>query len=239
MHVSRWLLLITAAMALGCGTSVAVTASRSYVDPKIASGEVTISKVCLVPAAAQLTRVSMKGKEGMAQESDVWGVQLQGIVETHLKESGAEITPSGMSPDELQANPELQQTLLQVQQKYDSVAQQLDRKSKDVKKGRFTLGDEVALLPCAAKSDALVFVHGQGNVLTGGKKAFGALIGGASASSAYLRVSFVDSKSGEVLAYSYFVNNDKFETDSEKAYGNKLNKEFKRMGIGTAKRKGK
>ena len=40
-----------------------------------------------------------------------------------------------------------------------------------------------------------------------------------------------------MLAYSYFINNGKFETDSDKAYGQKLNREFKRMGIGAARKK--
>ena len=232
MRISR-LLLITGTLALLSVTLWAVTASRSYVAPKIAAGEVKISKVCMVPAAAQLKRVGVKGQEGMAKESDNWSLQLQNIVENHLKQAGAEITPSNMSSDELQENPDLQAALLNVQQRYDTVAQQLDKKSQDVKKGRYTLGDEVTLLPCSAKSDALVFVHGQGNVLTSGKKAFGTLIGGASRSTAYLRVSFVDAKTGDVLAYSYFLNTGDFETDSEKAYGKKLKKEFEKMGIGT------
>ena len=48
--------------------------------------------------------------------------------------------------------------------KYDDVAAKLNRKPKDIGKSRFTLGDQVALFPCSAKSDVLVFVQGEGQV---------------------------------------------------------------------------
>lgn len=108
----------------------------------------------------------------------------------------------------------------------------MNHHAKDVKKARYTLGDEVALLPCSANSDALVFIHGEGSVLTGGKKAFGALIAGPSQSTATLQITFVDAKSGEVLAFATFLNNGKFEQDSQAAYGKKLGKELRKIGIG-------
>ena len=228
----RHRLLLCAALLMGTGIALAMTFSRGYTNPKLDSGEATIARACIMPAAAQLQRVGMKGHEGMAEESDTWSTQLQGIVENHLKEVGVTITSSGMSSAELEKNDQLRQTVLQVQQKYDSVATQMDRKNKDVKKSRYTLGDEVTLLPCSANSDALVFIHGEGNVLTGGKKAFGTLVGGASRSSASLRVTFVDAKSGDVLAYTVFVNDGKFEGDSEAAYGKAISKEFTKVGIG-------
>ena len=108
---------------------------------------------------------------------------------------------------------------------------------KDTRKARFSVGDEVALLPCAATADTLVYVNGHGQVLTGGKKAFGMLVAGASASTAFLELSLVDARSGEVLAYLCLLNDGKFVNDSEKAYGSRLDKLFKRMKIGNVARK--
>jgi hypothetical protein len=90
----------------------------------------------------------------------------------------------------------------------------------------------VALLPCTANADTLVYVHGDGQVLTGGKKAFGILLTGPSASTASLTLSLVDAKSGDVLAYMHLMNAEKFVNDSEKAYGSRLDKLFKQMKIG-------
>ena len=232
MRTIRLLCCIALLIILGTGLVLAATYSRSYTNPKLSAGEVSVTKVCVMPAEGELNRVGVKGHEGMAKESEVWSAQLQGVVENHLKEIGVTITSSGMSPTDLEGNDKLRQTVLQVQQKYDTIATQMDRKIKDVKKARYTLGDEVALLPCSANSDALAFVHGQGSVLTGGKKAFGILVGGASQSTASMRVTFVDAKSGDVLAYTFFFNNGKFTKDSEAAYGKKLGKEFKKIGIG-------
>jgi len=220
-------------LILAAGAALAATLSSSYTSPKLSSGEVKVANVCIMPAEGQLSRLGMKGREGMSQESDTWGMQLQSVVENHLKEIGAKVTSEGMSPSELETNDKLRQLVLQVQQKFDTVATQMNRKPKDIKKERYTMGDEAALLPCSGKSDALVFVEGTGSVLTGGKKAFGALVAGPSHSDASLRITFVDAKSGDVLAYTFLYNNNgKFEQDPEAAYGKRLGKEFQRIGIG-------
>ena len=232
MPLNRLLSCATLFAVLGAGTALGVTASKSYTNPKLASGETSVTRVCLMPAEGELNKVGMKGVEGMSKESELWSAQLQGVVETELKDIGVTITSKGMSNADLEDNDELRQTMLQIQQKYNSVATQMERKAKDIKKSRYTLGDEVALLPCSATSDSLAFVHGEGSVLTGGKKAFGALIGGQSSSSGTLRITFVDAKSGDVLAYALFSNNGKFEHDPQSAYGKKLGKELKKIGIG-------
>ena len=226
-------------VVMSSGISEAATAGKSYTNPKLSSGEITVTKVCVMPAEGSLNKVGMKGTEGMSKESEAWSMQLQGVVETELKDIGVTITSTGMSNAELESNDELRQALLQIQQKFNSVANQMTHHAKDVKKARYTLGDEVALLPCSAKSDSLVFIHGEGSVLTGGKKAFGALVTGPSQSTATLQITFVDTKSGDVLAYATFLNNGKFEHDSQAAYGKKLGKELKKIGIGPRETKSK
>jgi hypothetical protein len=218
----------------------AVTYSWSYEHPKVASGDFHIRTACLMPVQGKLSKSGMKGSEGLSKESDAWSESLQNVVETHLKQSGiqllsaSDVLQSGASEDELR------QVLLGVQSKYDEVSAQVNRKPKDIGKSRFTLGDSVALLPCAAKSDVLVFVEGEGQVLTGGKKAMGMLIGGASSSSAALILTMADAKTGELLAFVRLANAEKFLTDSEKAYGKGLDKQFKKMRIDlTADRTGK
>ena len=128
--------------------------------------------------------------------------------------------------------------MLQLQQKYDSVAAQLHSKPKEVKKGRYTLGDSVALLPCSAQADALVFIHAHGSILTGGKKVFGALVAGPSRSTAELWITFVDAKSGEALAFTRLISvGDKFQSDPEGAYRKGLTKELGKMRVGVVAKK--
>jgi|SRR5664280_152106 len=205
----------------------------SIASDKLASGEVVVGKVCVMPAEGQLGRETFKGREGMSQEAEAWSAQLQRAVERHLTGAGVTITSSGMSAADMQADDKLQQTVLQIQQKYDSVDAQMRSKIKEVKKSRYTLGDEVALLPCSANSDALAFVRGWGIVPTTGEKLKSGLLGLLGSSSASLRVTFVDAKSGDVLAYSLLYNaGGKVQTDPEAAYGKQLDKAFKEINIG-------
>ncbi len=239
MTASRFLLSAAALTMLNAGIAAAGTAGWSYMHPKLSAGEVEIHRACVMPAEGKLSKLGMKGHEGMSKESETWGSVLQTVVESHLKEAGVEILPGGMSPEELEKNEELQQTVLKLQAKYDSLSAQLNKHPKDTRKARFTVGDEVALLPCTENADTLVYVHGQGQVLTGGKKAFGMLVAGAKNSTASLTLSLVDAKSGDILAYMRLLNDGKFVDDSEKAYGKKLDKLFKQMRIGDTGQKSK
>lgn len=225
------------AAVLGAGVSSAATAGWSYIHPKLSGREVEIHNACVMPAEGKLSKVGMKGHEGMSKESETWSAALQTVVESHLKGAGVQVLPSGMSPEDLEKDPELQQVVLKLQEKYNSILAQIDKHPKDTRKARFSVSDEVTLLPCAAEADTLVYVNGHGQVLTGGKKAFGILVAGPSASTAFLELSLVDAKSGDVLAYLRLLNNGKFVNDSEKAYGSRLDKLFKRMKIGSTGQK--
>jgi len=200
--------------------NASASASWSYESPKVTSGDFHIRSACMMPAEGKLSKLGMKGKEGMSKESDEWSTQLQSIVESHLKTAGVQV-------------------LLQLQQKYDGISAQIDKKPKDIGKARFTLGDDVALLPCTAKADVLVFVEGTGQVLTGGKQAFGILLAGPKDSMATLILTMADAKTGEILAFARIVNADKFVKDSEKAFGKALDKQFSKMRIGTTADNGK
>lgn len=212
--------------------AAAITPSWSYESPKVTSGEIHILNACMMPAEGKLQKLGMKGGEGMSKESDDWSTELQSIVESHLKAAGVQTEPAGGAPGSATSD-ELRQVLLQLQEKYASISAKIDRKPKEIGKSRFTLGDDVALLPCTANANVLIFVEGQGQVLTGGKKAFGILLAGPSASTATLILTMADAKTGEILAFVRMVNADKFVNDSEKAFGKALDKQFNKMKIGT------
>ena len=186
----------------------------------------------MMPAEGKLSKLGMKGREGMSKESEAWSTELQSIVETHLKSAEVNVVSASAAASGAASDDELRQVLLQIQGKYNSIAAQIDKKPKDIGKSRFTLGDDVALLPCTANADVLVFVEGQGQVLTGGKQAFGILLAGPKDSLATLILTMADAKTGEILGFARMVNADKFVKDSEKAFGKSLDKQFKKMRIG-------
>lgn len=223
-------------MALGifaCAESRAVTGGRSYESPKLTSGEFRIRSACMMPAEGKLVKLGMKGGEGMTRESDAWSSTLQTVVESHLKSAGVQILSAADPLNSGASEDELHQLLLEVHDKYQSEAAQIDKDPKDLRKARYTLGDGVAQLPCAATSDVLVFAEGQGSELTGGRKTFGLLTGTPSTPMAWLVLTLADAKTGEVLAFVRLFNNGAFVNDSEKAYGHALDKQFRKIGIGT------
>jgi hypothetical protein len=214
----------------------AITPSWSYEHPRIASGEFPIRSACMMPAQGRLSKQGVKGAEGMAKQSDEWSTSLQNLVEAHLKTAGIELTPAMSAGSSSASDTELQQVILEIQKKYEEISGKLNRKPKDIAKSRYTLGDQVGLLPCAAKADVLVFVEGEGEILTGGKKAMGWMIGGSAASEATLILTMADAKTGEIIAFARMSNAEtagqKFVDDTEKIYGKALDKQFTKLKIG-------
>jgi hypothetical protein len=246
MRIMRLLSSFVFVLILSATTSLARTPGKG-VDPskgikpgsitneKLANGEITIAKVCVVPAEGTWSRKTLKGGEGMSREAEEWNLKLQKAVEGHLEKTGATLTATGVSAGDLDANEQYQQTVLQLQQKYDNIEPQMLNHIKNVKKARYTMGDEVALLPCSAGSDALLFVRGMGMAPSTGEKFKSAGLIGllAMGKAATARITFVDAKSGEVLAYSLMLGNgDKALQDPDKAFGKALDKNFKEMKIG-------
>ncbi len=232
----RLLAILGAAGFLTAG-ALASTPSWSFENSKITSGEFQIRNVCMMPAEGKLSKVTMKGGQGMSNESDNWTTALENLVEAHLKTAGVQIIEATDRMTSGASDDEIRQVILQLNQKYEGVANQLNRHPKDIRKSRYTLGDDAALLPCAAKSDVLVFVQGEGRVTSGGKKAMGMLVGGRSNTSyATLILTMADAKTGEILAFARLANaesfGEKFVDQTESVYGKALDKQLSRLRIG-------
>lgn len=236
LKVRIFAILISAGFLASCAS--ATTPSWSFENRKVTSGEFPIRTACMMPAEGKLSKVTMKGGAGMSKESDNWTTTLQNMVEAHLKIAGVQILEatdplaSGASGDEIQ------QVILQLNQKYGDITTTLNKRPKDIAKSRYTIGDEAALLPCSAKSDVLVFVEGEGQVTSGGKKAMGMIVGGqGNTSYATLILTMADAKTGEILAFSRMSNaesfGEKFVDQTESVYGKALNKQLERLRIGT------
>jgi hypothetical protein len=189
---SAFLLLFVALVA-------AQTARAQFLHPRITTKETTVRKVVIMPAKVQVVRQSMKGPEGMAQESELLSERVQKL----LSEALATKNVTTMAGPVLSAEGDTQQryTVADVQSRYDDLLPRIMKKRKDVKQGRFSLGDEVLNLNLDKSVDAIVFVRGEGQKLTKGKTAFTVLVGGAPA---YLRltISIIDARTGDVLLYT-------------------------------------
>lgn len=172
-------------------------AKAQFLHPKIQSKETTIRRVVVLPAKVNVVRDSMKGPEGMAAESDELSARVEAMItEVLSKKKNVTSLAAGASADEQQ-----KYNVADFQTKFDTLLPNIMKKRSDVKKGRFTMGDEVLNLNLEKGTDAVVFIRGEGKKLSGGKTAFTLLVGGTPA---YLRlqIGIVDARNGEVLLYT-------------------------------------
>ena len=219
-----------------CGVICSAAINRN-VKTKRESGAPPISSVCLVTMDTQLSRVGMKGIEPLLPEGEEWGRKLREML-THAI-AGARWTLAGdLSSESATSDEQVRQSVLRVRQKYDTIAVQLKKKPGRVAKGRYTLGDEVALAPCSANADTLLFVHAIGLVETGGRKAFSVVIGGSVgillAQARYeISIAFVDAKTGDVTGFTRInLLGGKAGKDPDKVLAQRLSEEFAKMGAG-------
>ena len=169
-----------------------------YLHRKVTGKQTQIRSVVMLPAKVEVVRQSMKGPEGMAAESDLLSTRVSQLVSEALATKHITVlTAAGAG----EGDPQPKYTVADIQARYDALLPKIEKKRKDVKKGRFSLGDEVLNLHLDKNADAIVFIRGQGQKLTKGKTAFTLLVGGLPA---YLQlmIGVVDAHTGEVLVFT-------------------------------------
>ena len=196
-----------------------------------------IRKVCVLPVDAELTRVGMKGGASLQKESEEWAEKLQSTLKRAISDAGGDVT--GVTLEDLQHDDDARQSVVRLRQKYAGIARLMRRKPGGVKTGRYTLGDEVSLVPCAGQADALAFVDATGLLQSGGRKAFDVLVGGVGgillAQGRFdLWIALVDAKTGEITALVLdFSFGSRTAKNPEDALTKRLAEQFKKVHVGT------
>ena len=226
--------LITLALIIGFAATGAPASINRSVRTKREPNAGPIQSVCLVSLDAQLMRFGMKGAEPMPAETEAWSAKLKDTVMQAASGAGWQV--AGDFTDLTTVGEDARDSVVKVKRKYDTVAVQLNKKPGKVAKGRYTLGDEVALLPCSANADSLLFVAASGVIKTGGRKAFSVMVWGGlpgALANYSLRIAFVDAKSGEVTALTRInLIGGKLGDDPANVLTKRLTEEFKKTGSG-------
>lgn len=179
----------------------AAEAQAQYLHPKIKEKKVTIRSAAILPAKVEIVKESAKGSEMMVAESADISVKTAEAVREALTKKKITVVANSFEPATL--DDARKYTLADIQSRYDALLPKLTNKSKDIKKARFTLGDEVMLLNVHKDADVLVFIRGAGRVFTKGKTAFSIInIFSMDFPFAQVTVGIVDAQSGEVLAFT-------------------------------------
>jgi hypothetical protein len=172
-----------------------------YLHPKVSGKEIKIRNVVVLPARVEIVKQSMKGPEGMAAESDLLSTRVtQLIIESLAAKRMSASTDASTNSGEADTQKKYQ--LSDIQSRYDALLPKIIKKPKDVKKGRFSLGDEILNLNLDKSTDAIVFVRGHGQRLTKGKTAFSILTMSLDVPYLLLTIGIVDAHTGEVLVYA-------------------------------------
>jgi hypothetical protein len=177
--------------------------AAQYEHPDLKSGKKIIKNILVLPPSASLLKSGMKGNEPLVAESQALESGLSSVVRETLSGRGCNILQDAFSPAALDQNPDLKYALSDLQTRYDKLQVLLKKKPKDVRAGRYSLGDEVANFSPGTAADALVFVRANGWLVTTGKKAFVALTGvGILYNHVALDISVVDAQSGAILYFA-------------------------------------
>ena len=205
----------------------AAKAEAQYLNPKILEKKVTIRSAALLPAKVEITKESAKGSEMMVAESANISSSVMEAVGSALQQKKISVVANQFEPASMDDSRKYQ--LADIQTRYDALLPKLVDKSKDVKKARFTLGDEVMLLNVHKDADVLVFIRGQGRMFTKGKTAFSIInIFDLDFPFATITVGIVDARSGEVLAFTKPMSASKVLKD-KKALNKMIEKSFKKF----------
>ena len=201
--VSLILILATAALGLY---------AKTYVHPKLQNKQKTIRSVVLLPPTAQMTAEGIKS-DFKEKESEPLASAVGIVVSNALKKRGWEVNDAAFTSLALQDNEELKYLVGYLRARHQTLVGQIV--PKDVSKGRYSLGDGVAALSERAPADVLVLVHAEGKRFTKAGRVFAVavltwlwlpVLPGALAESlekyVSLRISLVDSRTGEILCYS-------------------------------------
>lgn len=84
-----------------------------------------------------------------------------------------------LSVDEVNVDPELQLMVRNLNERYDADLVQVQRKPKDIRSRRFSLGDEARILAARLSADAIIVGRINASGATGGQKTMAVLFGGS------------------------------------------------------------
>jgi hypothetical protein len=227
-------------MCVSASTAFALSLriTSAYTQRKVSSGKFSIHSACMMPPQGHLTKIGVKGAEGMTKESEAWAGTLEALVESRLKSYGIAINSATNPLSSGASEDEIGRVISQIQEKFHTLSPLMNKKPGRIAKSAYTLGDQVGMLPCSENSDILVFVQGVGQVLTGGRATL-TFIAGGPAEAADVFVTMADAKTGEIVGLIKTYPGAGFLDNAEDEFGERLDCPLATMNIGSARKNAK
>ena len=178
-------------------------ARAQYLHPKLVDKRSVVRNVVILPPKVEIVKQGMKGSESMIEESAKVSAAVSELVAQALQKKKINVLNTPFTTETGESGADQRYVLADIQGRYDALLPKMVSKPKDVKKGRFSLGDEVLSLNVDKSADAIIFIRGQGTKLTKGKQVF-SILNPLSFAFPYvfITIGIVDAHTGEVLAFA-------------------------------------
>ena len=203
-----------------------------FEHPDLKSGKAVVKTLVILPPNVRFVKNGVKSVEEMPEVSRDLENALPPLITEALNQKHYEVNDKAFSSDALEKDSDLKYAVADLQKRFDEVLPQMQRKPKDVRKGRFTLGDEVAKLNPGGTADALIFVRGFGQEVTGGKAFLSAMAHSYTYSGLFYQIAVVDAHTGNVLYYGVAGGLGGGMVKTSKGAGKSLEKFFKNFPEG-------
>jgi hypothetical protein len=211
---------------------LAMPAWSQFEHPDLKSGKAVVNNLVLLPPNVRIVKNGVKSTEEMVEASRETENALPPLIAEALNKRHCEVNDKAFAADTLEKDADLKYAVADLQKRFDEVLPQMQKKPKDVRKGRFTLGDEVAKLNPGGTADALIFVRGFGQTVTGGKAFLSAMAHTYTYSGIFYHIAVVDTHTGNVLYYGVANGLGGGMVKTSKGAGKSLEKFFKNFPEG-------
>lgn len=195
-------LLLSRVAALGVLSAVMQPASAAmHATPEFESGATRPVKIAFLPPHASLLKKKVVKAEEQIEESVEFSGYLATSVRAEFAEQGYDIHV--LTPEEVTADPELQELVLDADRRYGEMLTQLrTRLPRQIGKRRYEAGDEMRVLAAKLGVDAIGFAEIQIYAAAAGASAVAILTGfGSAGSSTIVSVSLIDGGTANIEAF--------------------------------------
>jgi hypothetical protein len=194
--------LLTSALAAMAVVATAVTAEAAmHATEEFEQGATRPRSIAFLPPQAMLIKRKIVQTEQQIEESGELAGYLGASVEAAFKLQGYEVRM--LTPDEVGADPELQELVLDASRRYSEMLTQVrTRLPRQIAKRRYEAGDEMRLLASRLGVDAVGFAEIQISAPAAGASAVAILTGfGAPGSQTIISVSIIDGATANIEAF--------------------------------------
>lgn len=177
--------------------------AQTYMNPKLVSKEKTIGSVALLPPTAQMKAIGVIREDIKEKEAEPLASRVGILMSNTLKKRGWAVNDTLFADRAVQEKEDLKNPVGFLCFRHQTFVEQI--RPKDVAKGGCLLSNRVAALGAKIPVDAFVLVHADGKRITTASwlvTPVESLVLDALEKDVILRISLVDSQTGEILSYS-------------------------------------